>query len=165
MNTRIESPTPGPIFGASNARAGAIRREVLLVEDNPADALLAMEAWSEIEPECRLAVVPNGEDAMAFLRRLPPHVGVRRPDLVILDLNLPRKDGRELLGEIKCDPSLRTLPVIVFTTSNAVDDVRGTYELHANCYIIKPVGLDELYRVVRSIRDFWFGVARLPASG
>src|ERR1041385_7316208 len=147
-----------------NGRVADRSRDILLVEDNPADALLAREAWNELRPECRLEVVHNGEEAITFLKRRPPYGAARRPDLVILDLNLPRKDGRELLAEIKLDPELRCVPVIVFTTSNAMDDVLRSYDLHANCYIIKPVGLDELYRVVRSIQEFWFGVARLPTA-
>jgi two-component system, chemotaxis family, response regulator Rcp1 len=155
----IHYPAP---FGAP--RVASRSYNVLLVEDNAGDAQLAREAWAEIQPECRVQVTQNGEEAMAFLRRRPPHAGAPRPDLVILDLNLPRKDGRELLGEIKRDPALACLPVIVFTTSNAPDDVRRCYELHANCYVIKPVGLDDLYRVVQSIHDFWFGIARLSNS-
>lgn len=150
--------------GPAPNRAGARGADVLLVEDNEADVQLARETWAEVQPECRLEIVRNGEEAMAFLKRRPPHARAPRPDLVILDLNLPRKGGRELLEEIKNDPSLRCVPVIVFTTSNAPDDVRRCYELHANCYIIKPVGLDELYRVVRSIDEFWFGVAQLTGT-
>jgi len=136
--------------------------EVLMVEDNPADVRLAAEAWSGVAH--RLNVARNGEEALAYLRRRPPHHRAARPDLVILDLNLPRSDGRELLSELKTDPGLRRIPVIVLTTSDGLLDIQRSYDLQANCYIVKPVGLDPALSVMRAIADFWFGVVALPSG-
>ena len=138
--------------------------EILLVEDNPGDVRLIGEAWKECSVRTHLSVVRNGEEAMSFLRREGGFASAPRPDLVLIDLNLPRKDGRELLTEIRQDPDLRRLPVIVLTTSKAEVDVLRCYDLQANCYIIKPVGLDRLCEVLKSIQNFWFNVATLPPS-
>ena len=138
--------------------------EVLMVEDNPADVRLAMEAWREMGVSHHLSVARNGDEALAFLRREPPHGRAPRPDLMILDLNLPRKDGRELLTELKVDPVLRRIPVIVLTTSNRDHDIARSYDLQASCYIVKPVGLDPALRVMRTIAEFWFTVASLPSA-
>src|SRR2546426_10715287 len=122
-------------------RSGTERTlEVLMVEDNLADVGLAVEAWREAGVPHRLNVARTGEEALVVLRREPPHGRAPRPDLLILDLNLPRKDGRELLAELKSDPTLRHIPVIVLTTSNRDHDIRRSYDLQANCYIVKPVG-------------------------
>lgn len=136
--------------------------EVLLVEDNPGDARLTREALREARAAVRLSVVSDGEEALAFLRRQGPHASAPQPDLVLLDLNLPRMTGREVLAAVRADPALRGLPVIVMTTSRAERDVRDCYELGASCYVVKPVDLDEFLRLVRAIEDFWFHVALLP---
>ena len=138
--------------------------EVLLVEDNPGDVRLTMEAMRESKVIVNLSVAPDGEEALAFLRRLGPHLGAPRPDLILLDLNLPRKDGREVLAEIKADADLRRIPVVVLTTSSAEADIVKSYNLHANCYITKPVDFKQFMTVVRSIEDFWLTVVRLPRS-
>jgi CheY-like chemotaxis protein len=135
---------------------------VLLVEDNPGDVRLTIEAMREGRVLNSLSVAVDGEDAMAFLRKQPPHQDAPRPDLILLDLNLPRKDGREVLAEIKSDDSLRRIPVVILTTSRAEEDVLRSYDLHANCYITKPVDLDQFINVVKSINDFWFSIVRLP---
>jgi CheY-like chemotaxis protein len=138
--------------------------EILLVEDNPADVRLTREALKEAKVVNRLSVVTDGEEAMAFLRRQGRHAEAPRPDLILLDLNLPRKDGREVLAEVKEDESLRSIPVVILTTSKSEEDVLRTYDLHANCFISKPVGLEQFLRVVESIEDFWLSVVRLPAD-
>jgi CheY-like chemotaxis protein len=136
--------------------------EVLLVEDNPGDVRLTMEAMRESKVIVNLSVAPDGEAALAFLRRQGAHQGAPRPDLILLDLNLPRKDGREVLAEIKADADLRRIPVVVLTTSRAEEDIFRTYDLHANCFITKPVDLDQFITVVAAIGEFWFSVVRLP---
>ena len=138
--------------------------EILLVEDNPGDVRLTIEALKEGKVRNRLSVARDGVEALAFLRRQGPHAGSTRPDLILLDLNLPRKDGREVLAEIKEDVSLRRIPVVVLTTSKAEEDILRTYDLHANCYITKPVDLEQFISVVRSIDDFWLSVVRLPSA-
>lgn len=138
--------------------------EILLVEDNPGDVRLTIEALKEGKVRNRLSVARDGVEALAFLRRQGPHAGSTRPDLILLDLNLPRKDGREVLAEIKEDSSLRRIPVVVLTTSKAEEDILRTYDLHANCYITKPVDLEQFISVVRSIDDFWLSVVRLPTA-
>ncbi len=139
--------------------------EILLVEDNPADVRLTREALREGAGGLRhrLHVVEDGVQALAFLRREAGYWEVPRPDLILLDLNLPRKDGREVLQEIKADPELRSIPVVVLTTSRSEEDVLRSYQLHANCYVTKPVDLDQFLEVVRRIEAFWLGVARLPS--
>jgi CheY-like chemotaxis protein len=136
--------------------------EILLVEDNEGDARLVKEALREGQIQTNLSVVPDGVEAMAFLRRQGPYTLSPRPDLILLDLNLPRKDGREVLSEVKSDPGLKRIPVVVLTTSEAEQDILTTYELHANWYIIKPIGLDQFITVVKSILDFWLTVVALP---
>ena len=136
--------------------------EILLVEDNPGDARLTEEALKEGKVLTNLSVARDGVEAMAMLRREGPHADLPRPDLVLLDLNLPRKDGREVLAEIRADPDLRRLPVVVLTTSAAEQDIVRAYDLHANCYITKPVDLDQFVAIVQSIEDFWLTIVRLP---
>lgn len=136
--------------------------EVLLVEDNPGDVRLTREALREGKIRNNLHVARDGVEALAFLRRQGEHAGAPRPDLILLDLNLPRKDGREVLTEIKDDATLRQIPVVVLTSSQAEEDIIRAYDLHANCYISKPVDLDQFISVVRSIEDFWFTVVKLP---
>lgn len=139
--------------------------DILLVEDNPGDAELAKEALESGKVLVSLHVVCDGEEAMRFLRRAGEHTRAPRPGLILLDLNLPRKDGREVLAEIKADPDLRTIPVVVLTTSSAEEDIARMYDLHANCFITKPIDLTQFLRVVRSIEDFWLTVVRLPSKG
>ncbi len=136
--------------------------EILLVEDNPGDVRLAVEAFREGRVRNRLSVVRNGEEALIFLHRQAPHDDAPRPDLILLDLNLPRKSGRELLQDIKTDPKLSRIPVVVLTTSRAEEDIANAYDLNANCYIAKPVDLDQFFSVVQSIEDFWLKTVRLP---
>jgi chemotaxis family two-component system response regulator Rcp1 len=136
--------------------------EILLVEDNPGDVRLTREALKEAKVRNNLAVANDGVEALAYLRREPPHEAATRPDLVLLDLNLPRKDGREVLAEIKADPDLRRLPVVVLTTSTAEQDILESYNLYANCYITKPVDLDQFLGIVTSIEDFWLTIVKLP---
>ncbi len=136
--------------------------DILLVEDNPGDVRLTIEALRESKVRNNLHVATDGVEAMAFLRGEGKHANVVRPDLVLLDLNLPRKDGRQVLAEIKADPGLKTIPVVVLTTSRAEQDVLRSYELQANCYISKPVDLEQFITVVRSIEDFWLTIVTLP---
>ena len=136
--------------------------EILLVEDNPGDVRLTQEIFKEGRLSNNLQVVGDGVEAMAFLRRQGKYANAVRPDIILLDLNLPRKDGREVLGEIKGDPDLKRTPVVVLTTSNAGQDISRAYDLHANCYIAKPVDLDEFIKVVRTIEDFWLQIVKLP---
>lgn len=136
--------------------------EILLVEDNPADVRLTREALKEAKVRNNLHVVEDGVEAMCFLRREGQFSGVPRPDLILLDLNLPKKDGREVLEEIKVDNALKMIPVVVLTTSHAEEDIVRSYNLHANCYVTKPVDLDQFIRIVKSIEDFWLTIVRLP---
>lgn len=136
--------------------------DVLLVEDNPGDVRLTLEALKEAKIYNKINVVTNGVEAIDYLRRNGIYSQAVRPDLILLDLNLPRKDGREVLEEIKQDPILKRIPIVVLTTSKAEEDILRTYELHANCYINKPVDLDQFMRVVKSIQDFWLSVVKLP---
>jgi CheY-like chemotaxis protein len=136
--------------------------EVLLVEDDPGDVLMTREAFEEHKVRNRLTVVPDGADALAYLRREEPYTDAVRPDLVLLDLNLPRRDGREVLAEIKNDESLRQIPVVVLTTSQAEEDVLRSYQLHANAYVTKPVDFEQFINVVRRIDDFFVSVVKLP---
>ena len=136
--------------------------EILLVEDNPGDVRLTVEALKEGKVRNRLNVASDGVEALAFLRREDRFRDAPRPDLILLDLNLPRKDGREVLAVIKDDPRLRRIPVVVLTTSKAEEDVLNSYDLHASCYVTKPVDLDQFMNVIRSIDDFWLSVVRLP---
>jgi len=136
--------------------------EVLLVEDNPADARLTREALSESRMLNKLHHVKDGIEALQFLRREGPFQDAPIPDVILLDLNLPRKDGRQVLSEMKQDPELRLIPVVVLTTSEAERDILKSYELHANCYITKPVDLDKFIYIVRTIEAFWLAVVTLP---
>jgi two-component system, chemotaxis family, response regulator Rcp1 len=136
--------------------------EILLVEDNPGDAGLTREAFATGKIDNVLHVVSDGVEAMAFLRCQGKYAGVPRPDLVLLDLNLPRKDGREVLAEIKSDEILKRIPVVVLTTSKDEADVLKSYNLHANCFISKPIDLGEFIRAVRSIEEFWLTIVSLP---
>ncbi len=136
--------------------------EILLVEDSPGDVRLTQEAFKESKVKNRLYAVSDGIEAMAFLRKEGKYVNAPRPDLILLDLNLPKKDGRELLAEIKADENLKRIPVVILTISQAEEDVLRTYDLHANCYITKPVDLDKFLKVVRSIEDFWLTIVKLP---
>jgi CheY-like chemotaxis protein len=138
--------------------------EILLVEDNPADVRLTQEALKEGKVRNNLFVARDGVEALEFLRRNGPHANATKPDLILLDLNLPRKDGREVLAEIKNDDNLRTIPVVVLTTSSAEADILKSYNLHANCYITKPVDLEQYVQVIKSIDDFWLTVVRLPSD-
>ena len=135
---------------------------MLLVEDSPGDVRLTQEALSEGRVANRLSVVGDGEEAMAFLRREGRYADAPRPDLILLDLNLPKKDGREVLAEIKEDASLRRIPVVVLTTSQAEEDVLRTYNLHANSFVTKPVDLDQFLAVIKFIEDYWLVIVRLP---
>jgi chemotaxis family two-component system response regulator Rcp1 len=139
--------------------------EILLVEDNPGDVRLTQEVFKEGKVNNQLSVAWDGEEAMAFLRREGKFVEVPRPDIILLDLNLPRKDGREVLAEIKVDPDLKSIPVVVLTTSQAESDLMQTYNLHANCYIVKPVDLDHFIEVVKRIEGFWLQIVKLPSIG
>jgi two-component system response regulator len=136
--------------------------QILLVEDNLADARLAVEALKESKVVNTLYHVEDGVQAMRFLRRQGEYVGMPLPDLILLDLNLPRRDGREVLEEIKGDPELRIIPVVVLTTSAAERDLVKTYHLHANAYIVKPIDLDRFIEIVHAIEGFWFSVVKLP---
>jgi chemotaxis family two-component system response regulator Rcp1 len=139
--------------------------ELLLVEDNPGDVRLTREAWKEARIPNRLHVVGDGVEALSFLRREGRHAAAARPHIVLLDLNLPKKDGREVLAEIKKDPALKHIPVVILTTSRAEQDVIQSYDLHANCYISKPLDMDHFIQVVRAIEDFWLATATLPPRG
>lgn len=136
--------------------------EILLVEDNEGDVRLTREALNEGRIRNRLSVVNDGEQALAFLRREGSHADAPRPDLILLDLNLPRLDGREVLAAIKQDPELKQIPVVVLTSSRAEQDLLRAYDLHANCFIGKPVAFEEFIDVVRSIEDFWLTIVVLP---
>ena len=143
-----------------------VAREVniLLVEDNPGDVRLTLEALREGRIANQLHVAHDGEDAIDFARRQGSHADAPRPDLILLDLNLPKKDGREVLEELKNDPDLHRIPVIVLTTSSAEEDILRSYDLHANCFISKPIGYDDFIAAVRSIENFWLKLVQLPPS-
>ncbi|WP_199328422.1 response regulator [Anabaena azotica] len=136
--------------------------EVLLVEDNPGDAELTRIALEDSKISVNLNIVEDGVEAMAFLRKQDKYSNVPHPDIVLLDLNLPRKDGREVLAEIKTDNHLKRIPVVVLTTSQAEEDIIKAYNLSANCYITKPVDFDQFVRIVQSIENFWFAIVKLP---
>lgn len=138
--------------------------EILLVEDNPGDVRLTQEALKDGRVDVKLTVASDGVEALDILHRRGSHSGKPRPDLILLDLNLPRKNGREVLEEVKADSELRRIPVIVMTTSKADQDVYRAYNLNANCYVTKPVDFDDFLKVVRSIEDFWLTVVTLPRN-
>ena len=139
--------------------------EILLVEDNPADVELTRYTMAQGKILVNMHVVATGFEALDFLRRQGPYAEVPRPDLILLDLNLPGKDGREVLAEVKADPDLKAIPVVVLTTSKSEEDVLKTYTLGVNCFITKPVGLEQFGKVVNAIEDFWFTIVRLPKLG
>jgi chemotaxis family two-component system response regulator Rcp1 len=136
--------------------------DVLLVEDSPGDVRLTREAFKDAKVHINLHVASDGAEAMAFLWREGKHANAPRPDLILLDLNLPKKDGREVLAEIKESPTLKSIPVVVLTTSASEEDILKSYQLHANCYITKPVDLDGFLKVVKNIDSFWLSVVKLP---
>ncbi len=136
--------------------------EILLIEDNAGDARLAEEALKESKVRNKLHHVRDGVEAMQFLQRRQEYAHVPPPDLILLDLNLPRKDGREVLAEIKEDPELRLIPVVVLTTSEAERDLLKSYDLHANAFVVKPIDLDRFIEIVQTIESFWFTVVKLP---
>lgn len=138
--------------------------EILLVEDNPGDARLTREALKDSKMRNNLSIVEDGVEAMLFLRNANGYGEAPRPDIILLDLNLPRKSGREVLQEIKGDPELRRIPVVVLTTSDDERDIVATYNLHANCYITKPVDMARFMQIVRNIENFWFTIVELPPS-
>ncbi len=138
--------------------------EILLVEDNPGDVRLTAEALRENKFRNKLNVVADGVEAMAYVRREGKYSDAPRPDLILLDLNLPKKDGREVLAEIKTDEDLKRIPVVILTTSKAEEDIFKTYEHHANCYVTKPVELDQFIKVVKTIQEFWFTIVTLPGD-
>jgi len=138
--------------------------EFLLVEDNPGDVRLTQEALEECKLSNHLSVVGDGVEALAFLRREGKYANAPRPDLILLDLNLPRKGGREVLAEIKADSDLRRIPVVVVTSSEAEQDIVATYDLHVNCYVTKPVDLEQFIKVVRSVSTFWLTIVKLPSE-
>jgi len=139
--------------------------EILLVEDNPGDVDLARDALEHGKVNNNLHVVTDGEAAIDFLRHEGSFASSPRPDLILLDLNLPKKDGREVLAEIKVDPGLKRIPVVVLTTSRDEEDVLKSYNLHANCYLAKPIRLDQFFNMVRSIENFWLSIVVLPPNG
>ncbi len=139
--------------------------EILLVEDNPGDVRLTKEALNTVKFSNKIHVVWNGEEAMAFLRREGEFADAPRPDLILLDLNLPRKDGRDVLAEIKVDDDLKRIPVVILTTSRAEEDILKTYDLYANCYVTKPVDLEQFIKVLRAIDEFWLSIVKLPPDG
>ena len=138
--------------------------QILLVEDNPGDVRLTREVLKDGRINNTLNVVGDGVEAMAFLRHEGAYADAKQQDLVLLDLNLPKKDGPEVLAEMKADPALRRIPVIILTSSSAELDILGAYDLHANCYITKPVDLDQFTKVVRSIEEFWLSIVKLPGG-
>jgi chemotaxis family two-component system response regulator Rcp1 len=139
--------------------------EILLVEDNPADVRLTKEAIKEGKVLNKLHVTRDGVEAVEFLRQKGKYAKVPRPDLILLDLNLPKKDGREVLAEIKTDKDLKRIPVVVLTVSQAEEDILKSYNLSANCYIIKPIDLEQFIRVVKSVENFWLAIVTLPPNG
>jgi CheY-like chemotaxis protein len=146
-------------------RAAVAPVEILLVEDNPGDVRLTLEVFKEAKLANKINAVEDGVEAMAYLRREGKYANAVRPDVILLDLNLPRMDGRSVLEEIKCDKSLKVIPIIILTTSAAEEDVLRSYNLHANCYITKPVDLIQFTNVVRTIESFWLTVVKLPSGG
>jgi len=138
--------------------------EILLVEDSPDDACLTIDALQEGRVRNNITLIEDGVSAMAFLRREGRYASAPRPDLILLDLNLPRKNGREVLAEIKQDPHLRRIPVVIMTSSDDEKDILAAYDLYVNCYVTKPVDFDQFIRVVKSIEHFWFSIVKLPAA-
>lgn len=147
------------------SRCTANQIEILLVDDDPADVRLTVEALKRTKLHLHLTVAQDGVEAMTFLRRQGKCVDATRPDLILLDLNMPRMDGREVLAELKQDPDLKWIPVVVLTTSTAEEDILRSYQLQANCFISKPVDLARFMTIVKSVGDFWFTVVKLPRNG
>ena len=152
-----------PVFQRDWARE-RIRMEILLIDDNPADVRMVRDGLKEALPEARLSVASDGVEAIRFLRREGHYSKAPRPDLIILDLRLPKKSGFDVLAEIKQDPALATIPVVVQSSSEAPIDIQRAYSLHANCYITKPAGFDEFSRTMRVLAEFWVTVAKLPSG-
>ena len=148
----------------SSTENGPRSIEILLVEDNPGDVRLTLEAMRDAKVQTRIHVVEDGVEAMEFLRREGRFSDAPRPDLILLDLNLPRKDGRTVLAEVKADPDLKRIPVVILTTSRAEEDVLKAYDLHANCYVTKPVDLAQFMKVIALIDEFWINVVTLPGK-
>jgi len=139
--------------------------EILLVEDNPGDVRLTQEAFKDGKMLNKLHVVEDGMEALAFLKREGKYTDVSRPELILLDLNMPGKDGRDVLAEIKADRDLKRIPVVILTTSRSEEDILRSYDLNANCYITKPLELDKFIEIVKSIEDFWLAIVKLPTEG
>lgn len=139
--------------------------EILLVEDNPGDVRLTQEALKDAKVKNNLSVVVNGADALAFLKREGDYIQAPQPDLILLDLNLPVKSGMEVLKEIKADGAFRSIPVVILTTSEAEEDILKAYNLNANCYVTKPLDINQFVKVVKSIEDFWLTIVKLPGKG
>ncbi|HEY9713250.1 MAG TPA: response regulator [Chroococcales cyanobacterium] len=137
---------------------------ILLVEDSLADSRLIQEVLKEAKITIRMELVRDGEEALKCLRNQPPYEDAARPDLIILDLNLPKKDGREVLAELKDDPQLQSIPVVILTTSQAEEDILRSYKLNASCYVTKPIDLDQFVKIIRSIDEFWFTAVKFPRS-
>jgi len=153
------------VYGMTSPPSTSARPiHILLAEDNPADVRLTREVMRDSKLLNELHVVTDGVEAMAFLRREGRHTGAPRPSLILLDLNMPRKDGREVLREVKSDPDLRRIPVVVMTSSQAEEDIVRAYDQHANCYIRKPVDFQQFHQVVKQIENFWFAAVELPPS-
>lgn len=147
----------------ATVQTGGFPINILLVEDNPGDVRLTQEAFKEGKLRNKLNVVSDGVEALDFLYLRHPYQDAPTPDLILLDLNLPKMDGREVLEHIKADKKLRRIPVVVLTTSKAEEDILKSYNLHANCYITKPVELDEFFHIIQTIEDFWLTVVKLPS--
>lgn len=147
-----------------SVEADARHKIIFLVEDNKADVRLIQEALKNSSVPHKVVTVRNGMDAMAYLRQEGEYADALRPDLILLDLNLPKKDGREVLAEIKADPKLKRIPVVVLTTSRNEEDISQSYELHVNCYITKSRNLSELFKIVKGIEQFWLEIATLPSE-
>ena len=139
--------------------------EILLAEDNRGDARLTLEGFKDAKIKNQITVVENGIETMAYLHQEGPYAGAALPDLILLDLNMPKKDGREVLAEIKADQKLKRIPVLVFTISSSEKDILDSYDLHANAFITKPIDLDEFITVIKSLEDFWLSVVKLPHNG
>jgi chemotaxis family two-component system response regulator Rcp1 len=164
LNTQLGDRSMSQVFDWSEKRSLGKPIEILLVEDSPTDASLTMETLREGRIRNNITLVEDGVLAMDFLRRASPYENAPRPDLILLDLNMPRKNGREVLSEVKADRDLRRIPVVIMTTSMAEQDIFESYDLHANCYLTKPVELDDFINVVRKIEEFWLTIVKLPAA-
>ncbi len=164
MSATVNSMRPREAEKPMRTATPGIPIEILLVEDSPDDADLTIDALRDGRVHNRVTVVEDGVEAMAYLRREGKHRAAPRPDLILLDLNLPRKNGREVLAEVKQDPDLRRIPVVVMTSSDDEKDILAAYNLYVNCYITKPVDLDQFIHVVKSIEHFWFSIVKLPAA-